>query len=94
MLDAIEEHLDELEEDMLRDFFEVARDFQASWWVHWNMRDANYGFEALENRYKVFGGTPFKVPDDRKIDLSRLLIAIYGVASAIRVSRSSCKRIT
>ena len=27
-------------------------------WLHWNMRDAKYGFEALEHRFKVHNETP------------------------------------
>jgi hypothetical protein len=48
-------------------------------YLHWNMRDSNYGFQAIEHRYQVLGGQPFVVQDDKKIDLSRLLIDIYGV---------------
>lgn len=44
------------------------------------MRDKNYGFQAIEHRYKVLGGQPIVLPDDKKIDLSRLLIDLYGVS--------------
>ena len=43
------------------------------------MRDINYGFKAIEHRYSVLGGTPYKISDDRKIDLARILIQCYGV---------------
>ena len=43
------------------------------------MRDINYGFAALEHRYRVLGGKPHIVQDKNKIDLARLLIDIYGV---------------
>jgi hypothetical protein len=48
-------------------------------YLHWNMRDINYGFQALEHRYRVLGGEPYVIEDDRKFDLPRLLIDIYGV---------------
>jgi hypothetical protein len=51
-------------------------------YLHWNMRDINYGFAAIEHRYRVLEGEPFVVADDRKIDLARLLIDIYGVGYA------------
>jgi len=78
LLDSIDQHYDQLELEMLNDFFAAARERQHCKWVHWNMRDANYGFEALENRVKALGGVPFVVPEDRRVDLSRLLVAIYG----------------
>src|SRR5690606_5499573 len=49
-------------------------------WVHWNMRDINYGFAALEHRYRVLGGEPFVLPEGKKFDLARALIALYGVS--------------
>lgn len=79
LLDDVEAHLDELEVEMLREFFEHARLHQHCTWLHWNMRDANYGFEALENRIKALGGTPVVVPEANRQDLSRLLVSIYGV---------------
>jgi hypothetical protein len=48
-------------------------------YLHWNMRDINYGFSAIEHRYRVLGGDPFLVEDQNKCDLARLLIDIYGV---------------
>jgi len=63
LLDSIEQHYDQLEREMLQDFFEEVRVRQHCKWVHWNMRDANYGFEALENRIRALGGTPVSVPE-------------------------------
>jgi hypothetical protein len=51
-------------------------------YLHWNMRDINYGFAALEHRYRVLGGGPIVIEDDKKIDLARLLIDVYGVGYA------------
>jgi hypothetical protein len=48
-------------------------------YLHWNMRDINYGFAALEHRQRVLKGIPVIIEDDKKIDLARLLIDIYGV---------------
>lgn len=80
VLDRIAEHYDELEREMLEGFFQAVRERQHCKWVHWNMRDANYGFEALENRIRALGGQPAaSVPEDRRVDLSRILVAIYGV---------------
>ncbi len=78
-LGSIDQHFDELEKTMLEEFFAFSRVNQHKLWLHWNMRDANYGFPALENRLEALGGAPFSIPEDRLVDLSRVLIGIYGV---------------
>jgi hypothetical protein len=75
----IEAHYDTLERQMLDAFYDHLRSFQGTSYLHWNMRDINYGFAAIEHRYRVLGGEPFILEDARKIDLSRLLIEIYGL---------------
>lgn len=42
------------------------------------MRDTNFGFAALEHRLRALGSEPYVVPDDKKVDLARLLVSIYG----------------
>lgn len=78
-LQEIEKHFDELEHNMLKEFFEYAEKQHNMFWIHWNMRDINYGFKAIEHRFSVLGGTPFKILDSQKIDLARKLIECYGV---------------
>ena len=78
----IESHYDELEKAMLAEFFEYAKEHKTYFWIHWNMRDMNYGFKAIEHRYSVLGGEPYKIPDTQKIDLARQLINCYGVGYA------------
>jgi len=78
LLDSIEDHFDRLEREMLDEFYQAVREKQHCRWVHWNMRDANFGFEALDNRMRALGGIPAPVPEDHRVDLSRLLIDIYG----------------
>ena len=77
-LDNISEHYDSLEKMMLDDYFQYLRSRNMATWIHWNMRDSNYGFIAIEHRYKVLGGVPHTVPDDHKFDLSRALVDIYS----------------
>ncbi|MFC3175883.1 hypothetical protein [Undibacterium amnicola] len=80
LLDSIEQHYDDLEREMLLTFFDAVKERQHCLWMHWNMRDANYGFEALENRLKALGSVPnTSVPESKRYDLSRILIGIYGV---------------
>ena len=75
----IEAHFDSLEREMLDAFYDHVRSFQGMKYLHWNMRDINFGFAAIEHRYRVLGGDPVVIEDDRKIDLSRLLIDIFGI---------------
>lgn len=76
----IETHYDELEKDMLKEFFLFVKKHKESSWVHWNMRDLNFGFEAIENRFTVLGGKPEIIDAKKKIDLPRSLVDIYGLS--------------
>lgn len=61
------------EKKLLDDFFDFVDKHKKYIWVHWSMRDINYGFVALEHRHKALGGSPCIIDDNYKIDLSRLL---------------------
>ncbi|WP_211236168.1 hypothetical protein [Parvibacter caecicola] len=77
-LDVINGKYDELEKamlDELMDFIQKSTKFK---WVHWNMRDINYGFPAIYHRYEVLNGTPCKIDDSRLIDIARVLKDCYG----------------
>lgn len=76
--DASEEYYDSLERDMLTRFFSFAERHNMRSWIHWNMRDNTFGFKALESRYTKLGGSPYTIPDRNKIDLSDLLMQLYG----------------
>lgn len=77
--DEIEPHYNKYEKAMLDAYFGFLKINSERKFIHWNMRDQNYGFRAIEHRYRVLGGDPYIIQDDRKIDLSRLLIDLYGV---------------
>lgn len=72
------EEYDELEKKMLNEYFEFLNGHMDCYYVHWNMRDINYGFEALKHRFKVLGGMPVNLDEDRLLDLNKLLIEYYG----------------
>lgn len=74
----IESHYDELEKIMLDDFYEFVKTHSNYNWVHWNMRDINYGFQAIDHRYSVLQGNPVGIPDFQKFDLARKLKDIYA----------------
>jgi hypothetical protein len=77
--DHIGEQYDVLERQMLDAYYQHVGGHRGMKYLHWNMRDINYGFAALDHRYRVLGGQPVQIDDNRKFDLSRLLIDIYGV---------------
>lgn len=76
--DEIEKNYDKCEKLMLKNFFDFVSKNMNFYWLHWNMRDENYGFYAIENRYKVLGGKATCVPDDKKLDVARLFVDRYG----------------
>lgn len=65
-IEDIEENYNKLEAEMLKQYFDFVGQHQQYFGVHWNMRDSNYGFYAIENRYRVLGGVPTVIPDDKK----------------------------
>lgn len=69
---------DELEKDMLSEFFAFLKTKPDHTFVHWNMRDINYGFQAIEHRFKVLRGKPIAISDDKKFDLAHELVALFG----------------
>jgi hypothetical protein len=75
-------HYDPLERKMLDNYFDFVRQHQERDWLHWNMRDVNYGFAAIEHRYRVLGGDPVLLHGSKKHDLARLLVDIFGVTYA------------
>jgi len=83
--------LNPLERDMLDGYFSFLAMHTESTFIHWNMRDDNYGFSALEHRYKVLGGQPTVLQDHRKFDLARELITLYGLRYAPHTAPSGRK---
>jgi len=61
--DQIEDNYDDLEHKMLEAFFSHVGSYKE--YLHWNMRDINYGFAALEYRYRVLDGEPIVIEDDK-----------------------------
>lgn len=82
-LDEIDQHYDELEKEMLDEFYDFVRRHATHKWVHWNMRDINYGFKAIEHRYKTLGGEPIEIHEGNKLDMARLMVDVYGVGDLL-----------
>lgn len=73
----IKENFDCIEKKMLDDFFSYVYQHINNYWIHWNMSSDNFGFKALEHRYKVLGGTPTIINDSKKINLSHLFVDLF-----------------
>ncbi len=88
-VEDINSNYDELEKKMLKEFYAFAEKHPKHIWLHWNMRDINYGFPALQHRYRVLGGTPFEIHEAQLVDIARLLVGLYGgnYASHPRLTR-------
>ena len=63
---------------MLQEYNDHISGYKDTQYLHWNMRDVNFGFQALEHRARVHGIEPCVVPDSCRLDLSRLLVQAYG----------------
>ena len=73
------ERFDDVERELLSQFYEFLRDRRDKFWVHWNMRNATYGFEHIEHRGRVLGlqNTPV-IPVERRINLNDMIARRYG----------------
>lgn len=76
--DKIDENYKILEKELLSRFFQFVKNNEDKIWIHWNMRDHNYGFKAIEHRYEALKGKPTKINDNNKIDLAWMFIKLFG----------------
>ena len=69
-----------IEAKLLKGFFDFSRNNPDNIYIHWNMRNSNYGFEALEHRYQVLhqDARSLNIRDQQRIDLARLFKDVYG----------------
>jgi hypothetical protein len=77
-LHEITPNLDLIERRVLEGFFEFVRMNRQVRFIHWNMRDNQFGFGALEHRLLVLGGAPETVLESNRFDLARLMEDLYG----------------
>lgn len=70
---------DEIEKNMLDEFYDFAGKRYEYTWIHWNMNNINFGFEAIEHRYEVLAGKkPYHIDEKKRVNLSRLITNKYG----------------
>lgn len=78
--DEISHRYDEIERLMLERFFTFVKSrCDKAQWVHWNMNNINFGFEALEHRYRILTeNEPFHINERCRWGLPTLLFQKYG----------------
>lgn len=76
--DNIPDNYNDLEKKMLDEFYSFVEKHENYSWIHWNMKNINYGFEAIAHRYRVLKGNPIIIPNEKVINLAKLLCDIYG----------------
>lgn len=75
----VETRYDEIERELLTQFYNFARDRREKYWVHWNMRNVVFGFEHIEHRYRVLtNNEPPSIPVEVRINLNDVLKNRYG----------------
>lgn len=67
-----------LERSMLDKFFQYLAQHRGAEFIHWNMRDLTFGFQAIEHRYESLGGKPLRVDEHRRHDLALSMLRMYG----------------
>ena len=76
----IGDNYDKIEINMLSKFVEfLNKNIENTYWVHWNMTNINYGFEAIKHRYKILVKSEMPdIPELNRFNLSNLLKKKYG----------------
>ena len=72
---------DDVEREMLRQFYAFMATRTQHKWVHWNMRSIVFGFEHLAHRYQTLAGANANMPNipiDNRINLNDVLRNRYG----------------
>lgn len=77
--DEILNKYDEIEKEMLKKFFSYVKRKSSYNWIHWEMNNSFFGFEALKDRATMLGiRNKFEIINHNKKDLSIILTQYYG----------------
>jgi hypothetical protein len=79
--DEIQDSYRELEYRILKAFNDFVRRNTMCIWIHWDMKDINFGFEAIKHRFeKIFEGLDdyCEIPSNQKRNLRQVLEGMYG----------------
>lgn len=78
--DKINDKIDKVEKSLLKNFYNHIASRQDRLYLHWNMQDNKYGFQAINNRYFTLTNKQpmFTIPPDHQVNISDLLGDYYG----------------
>jgi hypothetical protein len=69
----------EIERELLKQFYDFVLERRDRYWVHWNMRNVVFGFEHIEHRFRVLNQKdPPIIPVENRINLNDVLKRRYG----------------
>lgn len=76
---SLTDFAEDAEKNLLQKYYKYLRESDARY-VHWNMNFSDYGFEAIDNRYRyIFNAdAPYIIPKDKRFDLDHLISTTYG----------------
>ena len=77
-IEISESEQDEIEMEMLQQFFEYTESNAQKKWLHWNMKNNNFGFSAIEERYHNLGGDVRHIDENSLFNISQILKKKYG----------------
>jgi hypothetical protein len=79
--EEIENYYDMLEERLLKAFNAFVGQNRNCLWLHWDMNDVHFGFEAIKHRYMVLCESTDEfndIPTHNRININELLKDIFG----------------
>jgi len=80
-IDEIQYSYRDLELRILKSFNDFARRYSGCNWIHWDMKNIHFGFEAIKHRYeKIFGDLKDynEIPINNKKNLRDIIEGMYG----------------
>jgi hypothetical protein len=77
---SMTDHKEDHEKRLLEQFYKYIRETPDALYIHWNMHSSDYGFTAIDKRYKYLFGVdpPYTIPKDKRYDLDSLISFKYG----------------
>ena len=78
------DHREDHERKLLEQFYRYARDTPDALYLHWNMHSSDYGFAAIDKRFKYLVGQdpPYSISKEKRYDLDSLISFRYGAEYA------------
>lgn len=80
-IDQIQDSYRELELRILKSYNDFVKRHKHCIWLHWDMKNIHFGFEAIRHRYeKIFEGLDdyYEIPSFSKYSLFKILEGMYG----------------